>query len=100
MRLLPICLALLAAAALPAAARASVGDEIVVMRDGGLTRGERAEAGVRAERDLPLADVEVVSAEDRAAALATLRADPDVEWAEPNQRAGWPPSRSPACCGG
>jgi subtilisin family serine protease len=85
MRLLPICLALLAAAALPAAARASVGDEIVVMRDGGLTRGERAEAGVRAERDLPLADVEVVSAEDRAAALATLRADPDVEWAEPNQ---------------
>jgi thermitase len=84
-RLLPVCLALLAAAALPAAARADVGDEIVVMRDGGLTRGERAGAGVRAERDLPIADVEVVSAGDRAAALEALRADPDVAWAEPNQ---------------
>ena len=85
-RLLPVCLALLAAAALPAAARASVGDEIVVMRDGGLTHAERAEAGVSAERDLPLAGVEVVSAgDDRAAALAALRADPDIEWAEPNR---------------
>ena len=84
-RLLPICFAVLAAAALPAAARASVGDEIVVLRDGGLTRGELAQAGVSAERDLPLADVEVVSADDRGAALAALRADPDVEWAEPNQ---------------
>jgi thermitase len=84
-RLLPIVLGLLAAAALPTAARASVGDEIVVMRDGGLTRAERADAGVRPERDLPIADVELVSAEDRAAALDALRADPDVEWAEPNQ---------------
>jgi len=86
-RLLPICLALLAgAAALPTAARASVGDEIVVMRDGGLTRAERADAGVSAERDLPLAGVEVVSAQDdRAEAIAALRADPDVEWAEPNR---------------
>jgi subtilisin family serine protease len=75
----------LSAAMLPAAARASVGDEIVVMRDGGLTRGERAAAGVTAERDLPLADVEVVSAEDRPAALAALNADPDVAWAEPNR---------------
>jgi thermitase len=85
-RLLPICLALLAASALPAAARASVGDEIVVSRDGGLTRAERAQAGVSAARDLPLAGVEVVSAEDdRGAALAALRADPDVAWAEPNR---------------
>jgi thermitase len=85
-RLLPICLGLLAAAALPAAARASVADEIVVMRDGGLTRAERAQAGVGSGRDLPLEGVEVVSAEDdRSAALAALRADPDVEWAEPNR---------------
>jgi thermitase len=85
-RLLPICLALLAAAALPAAARASVEDEIVVMRDGGLTRAERAEADVSAERGLPLAGVEVVSAGgDRATALAALRSDPDVAWAEPNR---------------
>jgi thermitase len=86
-RLLPLCLALLAgAAALPAAARASVGDEIVVMRDGGLTRAERTHAGVSPERDLPLPDVEVVSTdEDRVEAIAALRADPDVEWAEPNR---------------
>jgi thermitase len=86
-RLLPLSLAVLATAAvLPAAARADVGDEIVVLRDGGLTPGERADAGVDQSRALPLADVEVVSADgDRAAALAALRADPDVEWAEPNQ---------------
>jgi thermitase len=87
-RLLPLSLAVLATATvLPAAvAGASVDDEIVVLRDGGLTRGERADAEVREERALPLADVEVVSADsDRAAALAALRADPDIEWAEPNQ---------------
>ena len=86
-RLLPLCLALLAGAvALPTAARASVGDEIVVMRDGGLTRAERADAGVSSERDLPLAGVEVVSTQDdRADAIAALRTDPDVEWAEPNR---------------
>jgi len=86
-RLLPLCLAALAATAVvPATARADVGDEIVVMRDGGLTRGELARAGVSTERELPLPGVEVVSAGDeRAEALATLRADPDVEWAEPNQ---------------
>jgi thermitase len=85
MRLLPACLAVLAALAWPAAARASVGDEIVVLRDGGLTRGERAAAGVGAERELPLDGVSVVSTEDRPAALAALRSDADVEWAEPNQ---------------
>ena len=84
-RLLPLCIAVLAVAAWPGAARADVGDEIVVMRDGGLTRGERAAAGVRAERDLPLDGVELVSAADRPAALAALEADPDVAWAEPNR---------------
>ena len=85
-RLLLPCLAVLAAAALPASARADVADEIVVMRDGGLTHGERAGAGVSAERPLPLDGVEVVSAAgDRAAALDALRADPDVAWAEPNR---------------
>jgi thermitase len=86
-RLLSVCVAALAAATLlPSVARADVGDEIVVLRDGGLTRAERAHAGVSAERALPLAGVEVVSAEgDRAGAIAALRADPDVEWAEPNQ---------------
>jgi len=87
LRLLTLCAAVLAATAvLPPAAQADVGDEIVVMRDGGLTRGERVHAGVSAERDLPVADAEVVSTGgDRAAAIAALRADPDVEWAEPNQ---------------
>ena len=60
-------------------------DEIVVARDGGLTRSERARAGVTPERELPLAGVEVVATDgDRGDALRTLRADPDVEWAEPN----------------
>jgi thermitase len=85
MRLLPACLAVAAAFAWPAAARADVDDEIVVLRDGGLTRTERADAGVQPERDLALEDVELVSAADPAAALAELRADPDVEWAERNQ---------------
>ncbi len=88
-RLVVPCLAMLAlglSAPAPARADAAVSDEIVVLRDGGLTRAERAGAGVAPERDLPLAGVEVVSAEgDRGAALAALRADPDVAWAEPNQ---------------
>ena len=88
-RLAVLCLAALAAgASLPAVARAGedLSGEIVVLRDGGLTRAEQARAGVAPERDLPLAGVEVVSTDgDRAAALAALRADPDVAWAEPNQ---------------
>ena len=40
---------------------------------------------MRAERELPLDGVEVVRAEgDRGDALAALRGDPDVVWAEPN----------------
>jgi thermitase len=85
MRLLPACLAVVAVLAWPAAARADTDDEIVVLRDGGLTRAERTDAGVRPERELALEDVELVSAADPDAALAELRADPDVEWAERNQ---------------
>ena len=75
----------------PATARAAepgIADEIVVARDGGLTRSERARAGVTPSRDLPLAGVEVVATDgDRGDALRALRADPDVEWAEPNHAA-------------
>ena len=66
--------------ALPATARAAepgIADEIVVARDGGLTSSERARAGVTPDRDLPLADVEVVATEgDRGDALRALRDDP------------------------
>ena len=80
------CALALALLVLPAPASADVGDEIVVARDGGLTRSERVHAGVSSERTLPLDGVAVVStAGDRGAALAALRADPDVEWAEPNR---------------
>ena len=85
-RLSSACALALALLVLPAAASADVGDEIVVARDGGLTRSERLRAGVSPERALPLDGVAVVSAEgDRGAALAALRADPDVDWAEPNR---------------
>jgi subtilisin family serine protease len=58
----------------------------VVLRRGGLTSAERSNAGVTREERLRIAGVELVSARgDRARALATLRADPDVEWAEPNR---------------
>src|SRR5215213_5525741 len=87
LRLLLLCVAALAAAgAVPAVARADVSEEIVVMRDGGLTRSEQVRAQVSPDRRLPLAGVEVVTAGgDREAALSALRRDPHVEWAEPNQ---------------
>ena len=87
LRLSIVLLAVLAAGALPAAASADapVSEEIVVLRDGGLTRSEQAHARVVPERDLPIEDVEVVSTDgDRERALAKLRADRDVVWAEPN----------------
>jgi thermitase len=86
-----VAAATLCAAALPAMASAATSDEIIVKREAGLTAAERADvragAGVRFERTLPLGDVEVVSAApgDRADALADLRSDPDVVWAEPNR---------------
>jgi thermitase len=79
------------AAAVPAAAAASTADEIIVKRAPGLTAAERAgvraNAGVTLAERLPIADAEVVAAPpcDRAAALADLRVDPDVVWAEPNR---------------
>ena len=81
----------LAAPAQPASA-APLADEIIVKRAAGLTSAERADlragAAVRLERTIGLPRVEVVAARrgDRAAALAALRADPDVVWAEPNRR--------------
>jgi subtilisin family serine protease len=85
-RLLVLCLAALFAITLAGSAGASVDDEIVVLRDGGLTRAERADAGVRAERALPIGGVEVVIAKrDRDEAIAELLEDPDVAWAEANQ---------------
>ena len=79
-------------AALPAAAaQGAVTDEIILARQAGLNAAERAgvraDASVELERTLPIADVEVVSAPagERAEALAALRADPDVAWAEPNR---------------
>jgi subtilisin family serine protease len=80
--------ALAACVLLPATATAedAVSDEIIVMRQGGLTPAEQARAGVVPERRLPIAGVEVVTApDDRADALAVLRADKDVAWAEPNR---------------
>jgi len=78
----------LAALALPAAASADDTVDLIVRRDPGLTAGERAEvradAGVELERRLRLSDAEVVSvpAAEAAEALRTLRADPDVRWAQ------------------
>src|SRR3954447_26009169 len=86
--------ALLAALLLPAAAAADDDgpDRIVVKRVAVLSAAERADirrdAGVRLEATLPMAGVEVVVPNDGAGerALAELRADPDVRWAEADER--------------
>lgn len=84
LRRLPLLLLLAPLLAAPAA-QAATADEIVVLRHGGLTAAERDRADVTAPRALGIAGVQVVRAEeDRAASLATLDADPDVVWAEPN----------------
>jgi thermitase len=77
---------------LPAAtASAAATAPIVLKRAPGLTSAERAniraDAGVTFEKRLPIERVEVVSAPagERAAAVAALRADPDVVWAEPDR---------------
>lgn len=78
----------LAALALPASASADDTVDLVIRRDPGLTAGERAgvraDAGVDFERKLRLSDAEVVSvpASEAPEALAALRADPDVRWAQ------------------
>jgi subtilisin family serine protease len=74
----------------PTAAHAADDTELIVRRDAGLTAAERADvradAGVRYERAVRLADTEVVSvpAGDADRALRDLRADPDVRWAMRN----------------
>src|SRR4051794_10518899 len=71
----------------PVPAHAAEGD-IIVQRAAGLDRAERAElradAGVELVEQLPLDRTELVSAGDPARALAALRADDDVVWAEPD----------------
>jgi thermitase len=73
-------------AALPAQARAA---ELIVKREPGLDRSERAElrrdAGVTLDHALTLPDTEVVHAADPHAALAKLKADPRVSYAEVDQ---------------
>src|SRR4051794_38158938 len=87
MRLLVLTAALLLV--VPASAQAAEGD-IIVQRAPGLDRAERADvradAGVELKDDLPIARTELVSANDPAKALAALRADDDVVWAEPDRR--------------
>jgi hypothetical protein len=85
----------LCAAVLPSGVPATAGAQtsqgtvdLIVRRDAGLDAAARAEvradAGVRFERRLRLADTEVVTVPtDRAAAaLDELRADPDVRWVQ------------------
>jgi subtilisin family serine protease len=82
--LLPV----LALLALPAGASADGTVDLVIRRDPGLSAAERtgvrADAGVEFDHRLRLADAEVVSvpASEADAALAALRADPDVQWAQ------------------
>ena len=72
-----------------ASADADLSDQIVVRHRASATAGERAEvrrdAGVTLDEKLRLTGVELVETDgSRAAALAELRDDPDVLWAEPN----------------
>jgi thermitase len=90
-RFVSLCVgALLAAVILAPTAEAA--DRIVLKRRAGLTAAERvevrADAAVTLAETLPIAGIEVVRprAGDRARALAELREDPDVLWAEPDRR--------------
>jgi subtilisin family serine protease len=78
-----LALVVLALAALPTRAYAA---DIIVKREPGLARAERAEvrrdAGVKLVDVLTLPDTEVVRTDDPRAALAALNADPDVSYAE------------------
>src|SRR4051812_16100305 len=85
---------LLAALVVPSAAVADDDgpDRIVMKRRAGLTAAERVDiredAGVTLAATLPIAGVEVVLPADGDGdrALAELRADPDVRWAEADER--------------
>jgi thermitase len=71
---------------------ASAADRIVLKHVSGLSGSERADlrddADVRLAETLPISGVEVVKPEDgdTARALADLREDPDVVWAQADQR--------------
>ncbi len=84
-------LTLAAALAAPASARGDAGD-IIVKHDPGLSGAGRADiradAGVRLVRTLPLEGTELVHAAPgkRAEALAELRRDPDVVYAQADRR--------------
>src|SRR3954471_1324211 len=93
-RALHIVLGVLLAALLAPSAAAPDSDgpaRIVVKPRPGLTAAERVDirqdAGVTLEGTLPLAGVEVVVPKDGdgGRALAELRADPDVRWAEADE---------------
>jgi subtilisin family serine protease len=91
-RLLSACLVVLVLGVAPTAAAADDGgDRILFQRAPGLSSAERADlrgdAGVVLERTLRLSGVEVVVARDgdRDRALAELRSDPQVRWAEPDR---------------
>ncbi|MBA2505703.1 MAG: hypothetical protein H0V29_07140, partial [Thermoleophilaceae bacterium] len=85
-------LACAAFAALPGAAAAAEPEaapgELIVRYQPGVDAGERAE--VRAEADTTVAETmalpraQVLEADDPAAAIAELEADPRVDYAEPN----------------
>ena len=87
------CAAAVAALACALAAAPAVADQgdILVKPDAGTSAPERealrADAGVRLVKPLPVRGVELVHPEDGdpAAALAALRADPAVAWAEEDQ---------------
>jgi thermitase len=70
----------------PAAQAAPGATRIVVGRDPGLSNGDRAEirqdAGVKLVRTLRVPNTEVVTTTDPKAALAALRADPNVRYAQ------------------
>ena len=87
----PLALALLALALSPAVARAD-DPRIIVQHRPGLDASERAEiradADTRLDHTLRLPDTEVVTVTDgtRAEAIAELRSDPDVVYAEADDR--------------
>jgi subtilisin family serine protease len=89
--LLILCALAGAALAAPASAAVPAQQRILLERRPGLDAEERADlradAGVTLERTLSLPRIEVVRAEpgERAEALAALRADDDVVWAEPDR---------------
>jgi thermitase len=82
-----LAVSLFALAALAPAAQAATGEtQIVIGRDPGLSRADRADirrdADVTLDRTLRVSNTEVVTTDDPKAALAALRSDPDVRYAQ------------------